>query len=365
MIKFLELESQTQEIDSEISEAILRVSRSGQYILGPEVEKFENSWAQYCQSSYCVGVSNGLDALKLALAACGIGPGDEVLVPSNTFIATWLAVTHLGAQVVPVEPTLLDYNIDPSRVVEKITSKTKAIIGVHLFGHPFDLHALNKIAKEHNLFLIEDAAQAHGAEFNSKILGAGSDVTCWSFYPGKNLGAFGDAGAVTTNNPEIVNRIKMLRNYGSKEKYRNELLGFNARLDPMQAAVLNVKLNHLNRWNTRRKSVAGEFLQKINNNLIFLPNVAKNVSHAWHLFVIRTSKRDKLVRFLEHKKIQTIVHYPIPPHRQPIYADLKFELPIADMLADTSLSIPNRPNLTNEEINYICETLNEWSDLNE
>lgn len=343
---FLDLRSGYLELKAEIDAAVSRVLNSGWYILGDEVEAFEAEWATFCDSSFAVGLGNGLDALRLALLALQVGPGDEVIVPSNTYIATWLAVSQCGATPVPVEPDELTYNINPRLIEASITSRTKVIIPVHLYGQPADLDPIIGIARKYNLHILEDAAQAHGARYKGKRIGAHGDVVAWSFYPGKNLGALGDGGAITTDNPEIADRIKMFRNYGSKVKYVNEVEGWNSRLDPIQAAVLRVKLHHLDEWNQRRRVVAGMYLSQISQPEIVLPFVAEYADPVWHLFVIRHSERNRLQEILTEMGISTIIHYPIPPHLQNAYKHLgrpKGAFPVAEKMANEVLSLPMWP----------------------
>lgn len=360
-IPFLDLRAAYLELKPEIDAAVARVLDSGWYILGPEVEAFEAEWAEFCGAAHAVGVGNGLDALTLALRALEIGPGDEVIVPSNTYIATWLAVSAVGATPVPVEPNPATYNIEPALIPTAITTRTKALLPVHLYGQPADLDPILAIARQHNLAVVEDAAQAHGARYNGRRIGSHGDVVCWSFYPGKNLGALGDAGAVTTNDPAIAERIRDLRNYGSRVKYVNDERGFNSRLDPVQAAVLRVKLQVLDEWNTRRKHIAAMYLDSLAHEttaltLPFVPNYADPV---WHLFVVQHPKRDQLQKQLTEAAIGTMIHYPIPPHRQQAYADLAIALealPIAESTARNVLSLPIGPHLRPKFANSVsCE----------
>ncbi|MEO5346965.1 MAG: DegT/DnrJ/EryC1/StrS family aminotransferase [Magnetococcus sp. YQC-9] len=348
IVPFLELKDSYGELSAEIDHAIQQVLASGWYILGAEVEKFEANFAHYCQVQACVGVANGLDALHLALLAMGVGIGDEVIVPSNTYIATWLAVSQCGATPIPVEPDPLTHNIDPDRIEQAITPRTKVLLPVHLYGQPANLDPVIRIARQYGLRVLEDAAQAHGALYQGKRIGGHGDVVAWSFYPGKNLGAFGDGGAVTTNDPEIADRIRVLRNYGSREKYRNEVRGLNSRLDPIQAAVLNVKLTHLDEWNARRHRIAARYLEELAGLEITLPQVPDWATPAWHLFVIRHPQRDRLQRVLQEEGIQTLIHYPIPPHAQTAYSDLGYTpaaFPLATQLAREVLSLPIGPHL--------------------
>lgn len=357
-IPFLDLKSAYLELKPEIDAAVARVLASGCYILGEEVEAFEAEYAAYCEANHCVGVANGLDALHLALRALDIGPGDEVIVPSNTYIATWLAVSQCGATPVPVEPDERTYNIDPARIEAAITPRTKAIMPVHLYGQPADLDPILSIARKHGLKLIEDAAQAHGARYKGKRIGAHGDVVAWSFYPGKNLGALGDGGAVTTNDPEVADRIRILRNYGSRVKYVNEVQGYNSRLDPIQAAVLRVKLQVLDAWNERRKTIAQRYLKGLAECGLILPFVPEWADPVWHLFVVRHPQRDALAKVLADASVGSLIHYPIPPHRQGAYADMGFEpgrFTLASQIADQVLSLPIGPQMDVAHVKNICE----------
>ena len=357
-VPFLSLEAAYKELQSEIEAAVLASMRTGWYILGPEVEAFESEYATYCQASNCIGVANGLDALHLALQAMGVRTGDEVIVPSNTYIATWLAVSQCGAKPVAVEPDQFTHNIDPSRIEAAITSRTKAIVPVHLYGQPADLDPILDIARRHGLRVLEDAAQAHGAEYKGRRIGGHGDAVAWSFYPGKNLGALGDGGAVTTNDPELADRLRMLRNYGSREKYVNEVQGFNSRLDPLQAAVLRVKLAHLDEWNQRRAKLAAQYLRDLAGCGLILPAVPDWATPVWHLFVIRHKQRDALQKRLGEAGIGSLIHYPIPPHKQGAYAGLGLEdYPIASQLAGEVLSLPIGPHLDQDSLPRICSAL--------
>lgn len=359
-VPFLDLRAAYLELKPEIDAAIARVLDSGYYILGPEVEAFEEEWARYCEAKHAIGVANGLDALHLALLAMGVGPGDEVIVPSNTYIATWLAVSQCGATPVPVEPIEATYNIDPARIEEAITPRTKVILPVHLYGQPADLDPIISIARKHDLRVLEDAAQAHGARYKGRRIGAHSDAVAWSFYPGKNLGALGDGGAVTTNDPEIAERIQVLRNYGSRVKYVNEVKGFNSRLDPIQAAVLRVKLAYLDEWNNRRNKIAISYLDNIKSNSLILPQVIDKSEPVWHVFVIRSKNREEIQEMLIKKNIGHIIHYPIPPHMQDCYKNSGYKsnsFPLAKILASEVISLPIGPQLTNESINIVIDAI--------
>lgn len=360
MIPFLDLRAAYREIKTDIDAAVQRVLDSGWYVLGPEVEAFEAEWATYCGADHAVGVANGLDALVLALRALEIGPGDEVIVPSNTYIATWLAVSAVGARPVPVEPDPATHNIDPSRIEAAITDRTRALLPVHLYGQPADLDPILALARRHGLEVVEDAAQAHDARYKGRRIGAHGDVVCWSFYPGKNLGAMGDGGAVTTNRADLADRIRLLRNYGSREKYVNEVPGMNSRLDPIQAAILRVKLEHLEEWTDRRRSMAQRYLQELSGCDLILPAVPDWAEPAWHLFVVRTQKRATVQSSLAEAGIGTLIHYPIPPHMQKAYSGLGISpdaLPLAQQLADEVLSLPMGPQLGKGHVQTISGKL--------
>ena len=348
MIPFLDLGTAYQEIKSEIDAAILRVLDSGRYVLGPEVEAFEDEWAAYCEAESAVGLANGLDALTLALRALDVGPGDEVIVPSNTYIATWLAVSAVGATLVPVEPDPATYNIDPARIEAAITQNTRALLPVHLYGQPADMDTILNIARRHGLRVVEDAAQAHGARYKGRRIGAHGDIVCWSFYPGKNLGALGDAGAVTTNDVALAERVALLRNYGSRQKYVNEVAGVNSRLDPLQAAVLRVKLSVLDVWTERRRAVAASYDECLKEAGLLLPHVPEWAEPAWHLYVVRTKAREALQTVLNSEGIGTMIHYPIPPHLQGAYTGLGYPInsfPISEAIHKEVLSLPVGPHL--------------------
>lgn len=361
MIEFLDLKAPYLELKTQIDEAVSRVISSGWYIGGQEVDQFEDEYAKYCGTKHAVGVANGLDALHLALRAMGVGPGDEVIVPSNTYIATWLAVSQCGATPVPVEPDEATHNIDPRLVEAAITARTKVILPVHLYGQPADIDPIVDLANLHGLMVLEDGAQAHGAFYKGKRLGGHGKAVAWSFYPGKNLGALGDGGAVTTNDDQIADRIRILRNYGSRIKYVNEVKGYNSRLDPIQAAILNVKLKVLDRWNARRHQVAARYSEEIELPELVLPAMPSWVESAWHLYVIRHPQREKFKKYLEGSGIGTLIHYPIPPHRQAAYAKEGFTstvFPIADKLANEVLSLPMGPAMTEDQISYVVSKIN-------
>ncbi len=360
-VPFLDLGAAYLELKTEIEAAVLSSLRSGIYIGGQEVEAFEHEFSTYTDTKYCVGVANGFAALHLALRAIDIGPEDEVIVPSNTYIATWLAVSQCGATPIPVEPLKSTYNIDPGKIEDAITPHTKAIIPVHLYGQPADLDPILSIAKQHSLYVLEDAAQAHGANYKEKRLGGHGDIVAWSFYPGKNLGALGDAGAITTNNPDIADKIRVLRNYGSREKYVNEIQGYNDRLDPVQAAALRVKLKVLDAWNTRREKIAVRYTTALADTGLVLPTVPAWAKPVWHLYVIKSPQRDALQKNLGEAGIGTLIHYPIPPHLQKAYAALgyvKGQFPIAEQLANQMLSLPIGPQLNEASVEVIISTIN-------
>jgi dTDP-4-amino-4,6-dideoxygalactose transaminase len=360
MISFLDLKAAYLELKPELDEAIARVTSSGWYVGGAEVEKFEEEYASYCGARYAVSVANGLDALHLALRAMGVGPTDEVIVPSNTYIATWLAVSQCGAKPVPVEPDALTFNIDPTLIEAAITPRTKVILPVHLYGQPADMDSILAIARKHCLGVLEDGAQAHGARYKGKRIGVHGDVVAWSFYPGKNLGAMGDGGAVTTDDPQIADRIRVLRNYGSRLKYVNEIKGYNSRLDPLQAAILCVKLKKLEEWNARRGFIARRYQQGLNNCRVVLPTVPDWAEPVWHLYVVKHSQRDGLQKALTHNGVGSLIHYPIPPHLQQAYSSNGWgpgSFPLAEHMADQVLSLPMGPHLTLEQIDEIINVV--------
>jgi dTDP-4-amino-4,6-dideoxygalactose transaminase len=361
-IPFLDLKASYLELKQELDEAYFRVVESGWYILGPEVEAFEGEFAEYCNVKHCISIGNGLEALHLILRSMGIGPGDEIIVPSNTFIATWLAVSYSGAIPVPVEPDERTFNIDVNKIVPAITERTKAIIPVHLYGQPADMDPINEIAKNYKLKVIEDAAQAHGATYKGKRVGGISDAAGFSFYPGKNLGAFGDAGAVTTNDSDLAARVRVLRNYGSRIKYLNEIKGFNSRLDPLQAAFLRVKIKHLDDWNNRRRRIAAKYLEAITGgSAMTLPLVPSWAEPVWHLFVILTPQRDLLQKHLADYGIQTLIHYPVPPHRQGAYRELShLDLPVSERIHRQTLSLPMGPVMSDKDASYVAKAVNSF-----
>ncbi|HEY4381885.1 MAG TPA: DegT/DnrJ/EryC1/StrS family aminotransferase [Acidobacteriaceae bacterium] len=364
-VTFLDLKLPYQELKEELDVACARVLESGRYILGDEVEAFEAEFGEYCQTSHCVSVANGLDALTLALKACGIGPGHEVLVPANTYIATWLAISHAGATPVPVEPHIATYNIDPNELAKSLTPRTRAIMVVHLYGQTAAMDDILQFARRNNLRVVEDASHAHGASCSGRRAGSLSDAAAFSFYPTKNLGAFGDAGAVTTNDPDIAERIRVLRNYGSQKKHFNSVRGYNSRLDPLQAAFLRVNLRHLDEWNLRRQKIASLYLNELctAQNCI-LPTVPEWAEPVWHQFVIRHPLRDQLIEHLNSRGIETAIHYPIPPHRSEAYSDQTFaagSLPRTEELAATVLSIPIHPHLDPESAQKVSRAILEFT----
>jgi dTDP-4-amino-4,6-dideoxygalactose transaminase len=354
VIPFLDLRLATEELRPEIDRALARVMTSGCYILGAEVEAFENEFAAYCGARHCVGVASGLDALTLLLRGLGIGEGDEVIVPSNTYIATWLAVSAVGARVVPVEPDAATYNLDPPRVEDAMGPRTRAIVAVHLYGQTAALGALGEIARRRGVMLVADAAQAHGVDL-------GGVPSAFSFYPTKNLGALGDGGAVVTDDAALAGRIRALGNYGSRKKHLNEMRGVNSRLDPLQAAVLREKLLHLDAWNRRRRQIAALYLEQLDGipDLV-LPRVAEGCSTVWHAFAIRHPRRDWLARQLGLEEIGTMIHYPVPPHLSQAYRDAGYRrgsFPIAERIAAEELSLPLHPHLTVEQVEEIVGSL--------
>jgi dTDP-4-amino-4,6-dideoxygalactose transaminase len=356
-IPFLDLQAPHVELRAELDAAYRRVLESGWYILGQEVEAFEAEFAAYCGARHCIGVSNGLDALHLCLRALGIGPGDEVIVPANTYIATWLAVSQAGARPVPVEPDPRTFNLDPGRVEAALTDHTRAIMPVHLYGQPAHMSPILDLARRHGLKVVEDAAQAHGARYDGRRAGALADAAGFSFYPGKNLGALGDAGAVVTDDDQIADQVRLLRNYGSRRKYYNEVKGYNARLDPLQAGFLRVKLTHLDEWNARRQAIASTYLAALHDTPdLLLPTVPSWAEPAWHLFVVRHPRRAALQDHLAQAEIGSLIHYPVPPHLSEAYAELGAgpgDFPISETLADTVLSLPMGPHLSPSELELV------------
>lgn len=364
MIPFLELKAMNARCREELVEAATRVIDSGWYVLGDEVTHFENEFSSYCGAEHCVGVANGLDALHLILRAYNISEGDEVIVPSNTYIATWLAASYAGATPIPVEPDEATYNIDPARIEEAITSRTKAIIAVHLYGQPADMDSINEIAQKHGLKVIEDAAQAHGARYKGKRVGTLGDAAGFSFYPGKNLGAMGDGGAVTTNDAELAEKIRILGNYGSQIKYHNVVKGFNSRLDELQAAFLRVKLKRLDAWNEHRKQLAMIYNKQLSEIAgLTVPLVPTWADPVWHVFVVRLQNRDALQEHLNQQEIGTVIHYPIPPHLQPAYEELGLKegrLPIAENIHKQVLSLPIGPMMEDDQVSHVTAVVKKF-----
>jgi dTDP-4-amino-4,6-dideoxygalactose transaminase len=364
VIPFLDMKAPYEELREEIDAAVSQVLSSGWYILGQEVEAFEQAFADYCGAGHCVGLANGLDALHLALRAMDVGAGDEVIVPSNTYIATWLAVSQCGATPIPVEPVAATYNLDPERIEAAITPRTKVILPVHLYGQPADMDAIVAVARKHGLRVLEDAAQAHGARYKGRRLGAHGDAVAWSFYPGKNLGALGDAGGVTTDSPELADRIRVLRNYGSRVKYVNETPGYNSRLDPIHAAVLRVKLKYLDVWNARRTALAQRYLLDLADIGLTLPHVPAWAEPSWHLFVVAHPQREALQRHLDKAGIGSLIHYPIPPHKQEAYDGHEVEadrFPLASCMANEVLSLPMGPHLQASQATFVAESIRQWA----
>ena len=374
-VPFLDLRASYLELKPQIDAAILRVADSGQYILGQEVASFEAKWASYCEAKFCVGVGNGLDAIELALRAVGVGPGDEVIVPSNTYIATWLAVDRCGAIPIPVEPDFLTLNIAAEKIEDAVSERTRAIVPVHLYGSPANLDPILEVARKHELKVVEDAAQAHGARYKGQRIGAHGDAVAWSFYPGKNLGALGDGGAVTTNNEDVADRVSLLRNYGSRQKYVHEVVGVNSRLDPIQAAVLGVKLEFLDEWNSRRKELARQYLHHLRASLssdnprehrppqlIALPHIPDYADPVWHLFPVRVQDRDVLQSKLrEVHGVETIIHYPISPAEQQAFSAMPAERQSRStaVLSRELLSLPIGPHLKPSEVSTVLDSLTE------
>lgn len=360
-VPFLDVGATYRQIKQEIDEAVSRTLSSGWYLLGNELRAFEEEFAQYVGTKHCIGVANGLDALTLSLRAMDIGPGDEVIVPANTYIATWLAVSQVQAIPIPVEPDPLTYNINPEHIEMAISPKTKAILPVHLYGQPARMDPIIALAKKYHLYILEDSAQAHGAKYKGQRVGGLGTASGWSFYPGKNLGAFGDGGAVTTNDDFIAEKVRMLRNYGSKIKYVNDVQGVNSRLDELQAAVLRVKLKHLDTWNKRRADIAKKYREQITNKHIKQPIVPDWADPVWHLFVVRHSCRDLLKKRLSDNGIETIIHYPIPPHKQKAYfsSNLSNAFPLTNQLSEEILSLPIGPHLREEQCQHLIDTLNQ------
>lgn len=359
-VPFLDMKAITAAARDDLIEAATRVIDSGWFIMGKELEAFEASFADYCGTAHCVGVANGLDALHLSLRALGIGAGDEVIVPANTYIATWLAVTQVGARPVPVEPDERTYNLDPAHVAGAVTPRTRAILPVHLYGQPADLAPIHDVARQFDLHVLEDGAQAHGARYRGERIGAGNALVAWSFYPGKNLGALGDGGGVTCADPKLAERVKLLRNYGSRVKYHNEVAGYNSRLDELQAALLSVKLARLDAENEQRRRIADRYLSALAGSGLGLPFVPNWAEPVWHLFVVRHPERDAFAKRLMAEGIGTVIHYPVPPHLQPAYADLGLAseaFPITEAIHREVVSLPIGPTMTDEQVDRVIDAV--------
>jgi dTDP-4-amino-4,6-dideoxygalactose transaminase len=367
-VPFLDVKASYLELRNELDNAYRRVMDSGWYVLGEEVEQFENEYANYCGVRHCIGVGNGLEALHMVLRAYEIGQGDEVIVPANTYIATWLAISYASAIPVPVEPDPRTYNLDPQLLDGAISKRTRAIIAVHLYGQTAAMDQINRIAKEHGLKVIEDAAQAHGARYDGRIAGSLGNAAGWSFYPSKNLGALGDAGAVTTDDDQVAERVRVLRNYGSRKKYFNDVKGYNSRLDPIQAAFLRVKLDHLDEWNHRRNLIARRYLQSLKDIPgLVLPAVNELCLPVWHVFPVLHPRRDDLRQFLSDKGIGTLVHYPIPPHLSMAYSDRDWKegiFPITERISNTILSIPIGPHLDDQSVETVIDSIRQFAEAN-
>ena len=362
-VDFVDLKRQYLSIKGEIDSSIQNVIDNTSFILGEVVKDFEQDFAKFCSAKFCKGLDSGTSALHLSLKACGVGTGDEVITVPNTFIATVLGISQCGAKPVFVDADKF-YNIDVNKIEKAITKKTKAILPVHLFGQPCNMKVIKEIAEKHNLKIIEDACQSHGAEFEGKKVGTFGDVGCFSFYPGKNLGAYGDGGAIVTNNPEIDEKIEMLRNYGQKVKYHHLIKGYNNRLDGIQAAILKVKLKHLDKWNKKRRGNALLYNELLEDCNVVTPSEMDNVKHVYHLYVIRVKKRDELLKYLTDNKIYCGIHYPVPIHLQPAYSELNLKqgsFPITEGYAKEMLSLPMFPELQKEEIKYVVDIIKKSS----
>lgn len=360
-VPFLDLGKLHQSIREPLDQAYHRVMDSGWFSMGPELEAFEAEFATYSEVKHCVGVGNGLEALHLLLRAYGVGPGDEVIVPSNTFIATWLAVSECGATPVPIEPDEQTHNIDPALIAAAITPRTRAIMPVHLYGQPADMDPINELAEKHKLVVIEDAAQAQGARYKNRRVGSLGHAAATSFYPGKNLGALGDGGAILTSDDAIADKVRQLRNYGSKIKYQHDLAGYNSRLDEMQAAFLRVKLAELDGWNVLRRDVANQYTQQLAGADIVLPFVPDYAEPVWHLYVIRSRAREALKEYLQQQGVATVIHYPIPPHMQDCYREFGgLDLPLSEVLAQEVLSLPMSPCVGASQVNVVVSAVNSF-----
>ncbi len=366
-IPLVDIQTQYQNLSQEINEKVFYVIKRGDFILGEEVKLFEEDFAKYCQTKYALGMSSGTDALKLSLLAGGVKEGDEVITAANTFVATVDAISQTGAKPVLIDINPDNYNLDLNQLEKAVTKKTKAIIPVHLYGQPVDMDKVKEIAQANNLLVVEDACQAHGAEYKGKRTGSLGDIATFSFYPGKNLGAFGDGGAITTNNEEFAEKIRMLRHYGQKKKYFHEIKGFNNRLDTIQAAVLRVKLKHLDEWNKARGNWAQKYTELLKETSLITPKIESWADHVFHLYVVRSQKRDELINFLKEKEIGAGIHYPVPIHFQEAYKDLghkKGDFPMTEKAANEIISLPMFPELTEEKINYIVKAIKEFEKAN-
>ncbi|OGK26070.1 hypothetical protein A2954_02810 [Candidatus Roizmanbacteria bacterium RIFCSPLOWO2_01_FULL_37_12] len=367
-VPFLDIGATYKELETQIDKEFKKIMNSGWYILGQSVSKFEDEFAKYCGVKYCIGVGNGMDALELILRAYNIGPGNEVIIPANTYIATSLVVNLVGATPILVEPEEATYNLDPSKIEKAITKKTKAVIAVHLYGQTANIKKIKPICNIYKLKLIEDAAQAHGALHFGKKAGSLGDAAGFSFYPGKNLGAYGDAGAITTNDKKVAGYVKIARNYGSEKKYFNLIKGFNTRLDELQAAMLSIKLKYLNLWNERRQKIAHYYLENLNpnnKNSFILPKIGVGNKPVWHLFAVLSKKRDKLIELLDKKNIGYLIHYPLPLYKQKAYLELNHlqkNFPISNRIANQVISLPMGPHLQQNQVQYIVETVNKFID---
>lgn len=355
-VPFLNLQPAYREAQADIDAALLRVAGSGWFLLGQELQTFERAYAEFCGSAHCAGVANGLDALTLSLRALGVGEGDEVIVPSNTYVATWLAVSQCGARPVPVEPDPRSYNMEPARIAASITPRSKVILPVHLYGLPAEMDAIQALAQRHGLKVLDDCAQAHAARYRGRPVGSLADISAWSFYPGKNLGAMGDGGGVTCSSPELDAQVRVLRNYGSRVKYHNEVKGINSRLDELQAAVLAAKLPHLWAATEARRRIAAQLLDGLAGLPLQLPIEPEGFESAWHLFVVRHEARDRLQADLQAQGIGTLIHYPVPPHLQPAYAELGYgpgDFPIAEAIHSQVLSLPLWPGMSEAQVQRV------------
>lgn len=360
-VPFLDLDAAYQELKSNINKAVLKVLNSGWYVQGQELEAFEYEWASFCNAKHAVGLGNGLDALHLSLLALGVKAGDEVIVPKHTFIATWMAVSHCGAIPIAVDCDKRTFNIRSDLIEAAITSRTKAIIPVHLYGRPADLHPIIKIAKKYKLPVLEDAAQAHGSIYKGERIGAHGDIVAWSFYPGKNLGGMGDGGAITTNRDDLASTIKLLRNYGSSKKYHHDIIGYNSRLDDVQAAILRVKLKVLDEWNARRVKIAQIYLRNLKIKPITLPAVDPDMQSVWHLFVLSLENSVKdLIKHLDERGIDTKIHYPVSPSKQPPYLNSKISLNKENLIFNNLISLPIGPHLELKMVEHVIESIQEF-----